>query len=71
MVSIGLSHLLLVPGLHQPKHHLGQRVAGARSGLAVSLLAGVGLLVPHAADEVGADLPLALAHLKRPQRGKV
>ena len=64
-VLIRLPHLLLVPSLHQAKHHLGQGVSSTGSPLGKSLFAVVGVPAPHTADEVSADLPLGLAHLKR------
>lgn len=61
---VGLSHLLLVSGLDETEHHSCQRHASCCPAACAAICGNIGHLAAHGADEIGADFPLALAHLK-------
>lgn len=67
---VGLPQLLLVSGLNETEHHSRQRHASSsRPCPHTPVFRNVGHLAAHGADEVGADLPLLLAHLEKEGRG--
>lgn len=65
---VGLSQLLLVPGLDKTKHHSSQRHASSCPPPQATIFCSIGPLTAHGADEIGAHFPLALAHLQQQQR---
>lgn len=59
-----ISHLLLVSGLNETKHHFCQSHVSCCPPPHAAICSNIRSLTAHGADEIGADFPLVLTHLR-------